>query len=164
MQEKRITNQAAFIVLKIETRVVTRLLSPNRSGKRIIKITMHTMSAIHRIEMVKRYDETGFCRTHLLLTSWCTLTADSHLGLQLLELLGIHALTSLPCVEEREVTGREGGCLKRNHSRDFSHEQSVSYAWRPATKHVLPVFVVRLEKMEAYASSLDLLRQSGLPA
>lgn len=46
-----------------------------------------------------------FYLTHLLLASGCTLAADSHLGLQLLELLGIHALTSLSCVEKRETTG-----------------------------------------------------------
>jgi len=39
-REKQITNQSAFIVLKIETRVVTRLVSPNRSGKGIIKVTI----------------------------------------------------------------------------------------------------------------------------
>lgn len=41
-REKQITNQSAFIVLKIETRVVTRLLSPDRSGKGIIKIIIRS--------------------------------------------------------------------------------------------------------------------------
>lgn len=110
---------------------------------------------------------------HLLLASGCTLAADSHLGLELLKLLGIHALTS--AVHE---AGRARVGVRATASGDVAPREILPLTRgnrrRPAgagtgygATRALSEPSEMLEKMEAYPRSLASLRQSlasGRPA